>query len=196
MVGVSPKPLTGPWKAGFALDLHTISSEVVGYDEWGHEVFDTKRSEMGELLYQLKYRKDRTVIRIIAETVVEFSTKQSWGIELVVPVPPSSQRSFQPVLVLAEAITNTLRVPYCGDCVVKVRGTPQLKNIYDLQERSRLLTGAFTASKSAVVGKNVLLFDDLYRSGATLQAVAAALVKDASPRDIYALTLTMTRTRR
>jgi predicted amidophosphoribosyltransferase len=196
MVSISPKPLTGPWKEGFALDLHTVSSELVGYNEWGHEVFDTKRSEMGELLYQLKYQSNKTVVRIIAETVVEFIRKQSWGIDLVVPVPPSSQRVVQPVLIVAEAIANTLGVPYCSDCVVKVRETPQLKNIYDLSERSKLLKDAFTASKTTMVGKTILLFDDLYRSGATLQAVASALVGDASLRNTYALVLTMTRTRR
>jgi predicted amidophosphoribosyltransferase len=196
MVTVSPKRLSGNWKAGYALDLHTISADFLGYNEFGHPEFDTKYTEVGGLLNRLKYRSDKTVMGIITETAVEFIRRQPWKIDLVIPVPPSSPRTFQPVLALAESIAKTLGVPYCGDCVVKVHETPQLKTMYDLSERSKVLKDAFTVSKTAIVRKNVLLFDDLYRSGATLQAVASALVENAGVQDLYVLTLTMTRTRR
>jgi predicted amidophosphoribosyltransferase len=196
MVTVSPKRLPGPWKAGYALDLHTLSSTLVGYNEWGHEVFDTKRSDLGDLLYRLKYRSEKATIPVIVETVVEFIRAQAWEIDLVVPVPPSRRRTFQPVLALAESIAKTLGMQYCGDCVVKVHETPQLKNIYDLSERSKVLKDAFTVSRSAMVRKKVLLFDDLYRSGATLREVASALADNAGVQDLYVLTLTMTRARR
>lgn len=196
MVNVSPKPLLGPWKAGFALDLHTLSSDLIGYNEWGREVFDTKRSEMGELLYRLKYRSDKTVVRLIVETAVEFIRGQAWEVDLVVPVPPSSQRTFQPVLALAQAIAQALGVGCCTDCVVKVHETPQLKNVFDRSERLKLLRNAFAVSKSVMVGEKVLLFDDLYRSGATLDEISSTLSRDAGLSRLYVLTLTMTRTRR
>ncbi len=193
MVNITPKPLTGHWKAGFALDVHTVSSELKGYNEWGHEVFDTKRSELGELLFRLKYRSDKTVVRLIVETVVEFIGSQGWEIDLVVPVPPSGQRAFQPVLALAQAVAKALGVKYCADCVVKVRETPELKGVFDGSERLILLGGAFAVSQHAMVGKKVLLFDDLYRSGATLEAVSSAVSKAVGPDNVYVLTLTMTR---
>lgn len=49
MINVSPIKLSGNWFEGFALGLHTISSEFLGYDEFGHEVFDTKSSERYKL---------------------------------------------------------------------------------------------------------------------------------------------------
>jgi len=55
MVEINPKIITGCWTEGFALDFHTLSSEFIGDDEYGHPQFDTKRSEIGELLYRLKY---------------------------------------------------------------------------------------------------------------------------------------------
>ena len=196
LVAVSPKRLSGPWAAGYALDLHTLSSDLIGYDEYGHEVFDTKRSDIGELLFRLKYRSDKTVIRVITETAVEFVRSQAWEIDLVIPVPPSSQRTFQPVPALAQAIAETLGVSCCTDCVVKVRETPKLKNVFGPSERLKLLGDAFAVSKTAMVGRSVLLFDDLYRSGATLQAVSAALLENAQVNSLYVLTLTMTRTLR
>ena len=196
MVKITPRQLPGEWSAGYALDLHTVSSTLVGYNEWGHEVFDTRRSEMGELLYRLKYQSDRAAIRIIVETVVEFVRSKSWEIDLVVPVPPSSQRDFQPVLALAEAVAWALGAGYCDDCVVKVRETPQLKGIFDRSQRVNLLKDAFAVSKNALAAKNVLLFDDLYRSGATLQAISSALITHAAPKRLCVLTLTMTRKKR
>jgi len=40
------------------------------------------------------------------------------------------------------------------------------------------------------------LFDDLYRSGATLNAITQALKDKGKAKEVYALTLTMTRRRR
>ncbi len=41
--------------------MHTISSTFLGYNEYGHAQYDTTRSTLGELLYQLKYRGKNTV---------------------------------------------------------------------------------------------------------------------------------------
>ncbi|MFH1049906.1 MAG: hypothetical protein V1779_03130 [bacterium] len=44
---IKPIELKGIWKAGLALDYHTISSKLID----GH--FETQRTEIGELVYQL-----------------------------------------------------------------------------------------------------------------------------------------------
>ncbi|MBI1901997.1 MAG: ComF family protein [Planctomycetia bacterium] len=194
MVRISPRKLRGTWVAGYALDVHTVRSTYVGEDEYGHAVFDTQRSEMGDLLYALKYKGDRTVIDTIVDTVVDFIHRQKWSIELVIPVPPSrSRRSFQPVQVVARAIAAELKAVYCPECVVKVRDTRELKDVLDFKERAAILKGAFAVSRKRVFSKRVLLFDDLYRSGATLRTVAEALVEGGGVSRLFALTLTMTR---
>ena len=85
-------------------------------------------------------------------------------------------------------------IPCCVDWILKVRDTPQLKNVYNLAERLALLEDAFAVSKSAVIGKKVLLFDDLYQYGATLKGISSALLKHVAPDILYVMTLTMTRT--
>ena len=47
--------LLGNWKKGFAYDVHTLDSVYMGADEFGHDHWKTTRSEMGELVYRLKY---------------------------------------------------------------------------------------------------------------------------------------------
>jgi competence protein ComFC len=115
-------------------------------------------------------------------------------VDLIVPVPPSTPRTEQPVILLARAIGERLGILISEDCVWKVRETSQLKNIFDFDERFRLLDGAFETDRSAVEDKTILLFDDLYRSGATLNAVTSLLYDLGGARDV--LTLALTRTRR
>ena len=197
MVTTSPRKLSGKWTEGYALDLHTTSSTYIGDNEYGHPQFDTQRSEIGDLLYLLKYRQDHSVIASIVETVVDFVGKQAWTFELVVPVPPSNiGRTSQPVIDLSKAIATQLKVGFCPDCIVKVKDTPALKNIYQLEQRAALLRGAYTVNQSKVASKRLLVFDDLYRSGATLNSVCQALIEDGKTKTIYTLTLTMTRSYR
>ena len=56
MVAIHPRRIVGNWRSGIALDVHTVRSTHLGVNEFGHDVFDTERSELGELLHRLKYR--------------------------------------------------------------------------------------------------------------------------------------------
>ena len=67
-----------------------------------------------------------------------------------------------------------------------------MKNIASYDERVRALEGAHTVDCARFGNRCVLLVDDLYRSGATLNAVAAALYDLGGARDVFALTITRT----
>jgi len=60
---VNVKNITGNWKAGVALDKHTIKSVPTGPNEYGHMQFDTTRTQVGEALFQLKNRNVSTGIQ-------------------------------------------------------------------------------------------------------------------------------------
>lgn len=69
---MNPTRIFGNWKSGYALDMHTISSTYLGMNDFGHDVFDNKRSYLGELLYRLKYREDPSAAPGIIEAAVAF----------------------------------------------------------------------------------------------------------------------------
>jgi len=196
MVEINPTRIPGRWSNGYTLDLHTTSSGLAGRDGYGHPQFASKRSELGELLYRLKFRGDKSVVSEIAEVVGTFAESYLPKMDLIVPVPPSTPRKEQPVILLANAIGDRIDIPVFEDCVWKVRETSQLKNVFDFDERSRLLDGAFEIDRSVAKGKTVLLFDDLYRSGATLNAVNSLLYDRGGAKDVLALALTRTRSLR
>lgn len=58
------RKLTGPWTSGYALDMHTGSSVLIGYDEYGRAQFETTYSEIGVLLNRLKYHNDKSTVFI------------------------------------------------------------------------------------------------------------------------------------
>lgn len=67
MMKINPHRIRGSWEDGYVLDVHSTGSTFLGYDELGHTVFDTNRTEMGELLYLLKYKGDVSVLSEIGE---------------------------------------------------------------------------------------------------------------------------------
>ncbi len=192
MVAINPKEIAGAWQSGVALDVHTLSSVYLGVNEAGHEMYDTKRSEMGELLYRLKYRGDMAAAQDIIDTASAFLRPHSTKFNLIVPVPPSGVRAPQPVITVANGIGAALGVPVI-ECVTTTRPATQLKGVIDPEKRKELLAGLYHVDAAQTTGKNVLLFDDLFRSGSTMNAITEALLKDGGAASVRALTITRTR---
>jgi competence protein ComFC len=69
---INPRKIDGPWADGRVLDLPSTGSEFLGHDEFGREQFDTHRTEVGELLYRLKYRNDASALDEIGTVAEKF----------------------------------------------------------------------------------------------------------------------------
>ena len=206
--------LNGHWKEGIALDLHTVSSTpikdiktiktIVDGKEVETQVigdilgWDTIRPEIAEHLYQLKYRYDKTHINAIAIEAANFiKTKGNWGLDKIIPIPPSdTTRSFQPVYELAKVVGSLCNLEVDFTTLKKLKSTSQLKAIEDVEQRKEVLKDAFDVIDSILVGKNVLLFDDLFRSGETLNAACDIIMNKGKAANVYVLTITKTRIKR
>lgn len=191
-VQINPMKIPGAWKDGYVLDYHTKSSDFVGYDEYGHPRFSTVRTPVGDLLYRLKYKGQKTALDELVSVAAEFIL--GWGpkVAAVVPVPPSRPRASQPVMQIAQGLAEALGVPL-QDVVRKAPTAKELKDVFDYHERLKILADAHSISSTALRGKAVLLVDDLYRSGATLNAVTASLTSQGKVSAVYAFCPTRTR---
>ena len=115
MPSYKPRKIYGSWDDGYVLDLHSTGSTYKGDDEFGRPQFETHRTEIGELLFRLKYRSDRAAVKELVAAADEFI--RSWGIEIttIVPVPPTrTYRTIQPVAQLAAGLGGQLRVKIQG----------------------------------------------------------------------------------
>ena len=117
MTKINPRQLKGPWREGYALDVHSTGSEFLGYDEYGHEQFDTKRTDVGELLYRVKYKGDETALAELADVMAEFVKSKGISSEIIVPVPPTRVRRVQPLSKIVAALGQRLRIPVISTAV-------------------------------------------------------------------------------
>jgi competence protein ComFC len=190
-IEIKPRRLPGgPWTDGYALHVHTLSSTFTGNNPFGHPTFETVRSPIGELLYQLKYHNDQAAVDQLAEAAEGFLKTWNPPLDAIVPVPPSVPRKNQPVIAVATALADRAHIPLCTSCLSKVKKTPQLKDIVEYDKRAEALKDAFTAAAEQTAGKNLLLFDDLFGSGATVSHIVEVLKNQGRATAVYLLTLT------
>lgn len=192
---VQLKKLEGCWDAGYALNKHTLSSEFIGYNESGHPMFNTTRSEPGEALYQLKYRSDWTQVEPLAAEIKASLLPKFGEVGLIVPMPASTTRARQPVDELAKELGKITSTPVFDNIIVKApapQGGPQLKNLNTRQEKDEALNGRFSINPS--IGNegrwNALLLDDLFDTGATMDAVAKTLKTYKKIGKVYVASVT------
>ena len=192
-VRINPIKLPGPWVEGYVLDLHSISSTFLGYDG-SVPRFDTKYTELGELVYRFKYRSDSAALPAIVDTVGQFIRESKWEFDCIVAAPPSIGRKSQPVAEIAQELSSRLGVPVCDKAVVKVKTTPPMKNIEFPAERATMLQDAFRGEPDKTRRKRLLLLDDLFEYGSTVGAVAKVLLTEGEAAAVYMLALTRKRT--
>lgn len=182
--------LSGNWKAGWAMDLHTISCTKNSDGS-----FNTVRSEIGDLVYKLKYQQNNTVVNHIAKKVSNFlQTRRIFSnIDVILPVPPSKQRNLQPVTTIALIAGNLLNKKVDTNYIVKYRSTSEIKEIMNPNDRAIALDGVFGVIDERYKGKNILLFDDLFRSGTTLKEITKILYSTGKVNSVYVVTMTKTR---
>jgi predicted amidophosphoribosyltransferase len=189
------KKITGNWDAGLVLDKHTRSSIFLGYDERGNTRFETKRSEVGEALFQLKYRGDFNKVEALAKEIATHIAPQFAKIGFIVPMPPSRHRPRQPVTEIAKSLSQTLQVPMFDNILVRVPPNPDQKPAKDLvgkEAKVEAMKDRFGLQQNiANEGKwNVLLVYDLYDTGASMEAATAKLREYKKVGNVYVAALT------
>lgn len=78
-------------------------------------------------------------------------------------------------------------------CLTTTRPTGQLKNITDPDDRREHVKGLYAVDTAQTRDRKILLFDDLLRSGTTLNAITDLLLGAGAVQVVRALTITKTR---
>lgn len=116
--------------------------------------------------------------------------------DLVMPVPlhPSRlrEREFNQSLLLADGLSRALRVPLSLDDLLRVRATRPQAELTQAQRRKGL-RGCFAVRRpSLVAGKRILLIDDVFTTGTTVNECAKTLRKAGSGHvDVVTLARTL-----
>jgi predicted amidophosphoribosyltransferase len=186
--------IIGNWINGFVLDLHTVNSVYAGDNQFGHPWFKTVRTEIGELVFKLKYRNDEDAVsKLVCKIKETFKGLETF--DNIIPIPPSDiSRPKQPVLLVGKALSDEIGVPILFDALNKTKPTSQVKNEQNKNKRLELLRDSMELNpKTKLSGKKILLIDDVYDSGSTLTVATEVLYTKGHAQTVYVLALTKTR---
>jgi predicted amidophosphoribosyltransferase len=168
--------ILGTWKKGYVFDIHTVGSEYKGENEYGHPIFNTIRSPMGQYLYELKYGQKIIIIEKIINLLLEDSNfiKLMNIIDIILPIPPSNKnRRLQPVILIAQEIAKLFKKEIRKD-ILASSNYEEIKN-FDINEKYSKIKNSISIEGEINKSMNILIFDDIFDSGSTLMAVTNAL---------------------
>jgi len=188
---VSLRQIYGPWDQGWVLDKHKIRSEYVGDNAHGYPMFDTLRTEVGEATFRLKYRSDWDAAKPLAQTIADEIYLRLKDVGFIVPMPASTPRPRQPVVEVAEALGRIVSRPVFTNVLHKAKGSP-LKDLQTKEEKIQAIGNGFSV-EDRIDGQgpwNVLLIDDLFDTGASMEAACRALRGYKKVSLIYVAALT------
>ena len=144
-----------------------------------------------EIVINLKYRSDLGLSLVAAEMMAGLVQRENWQLEMVVPVPLSQkrvkERGYNQAAALAFPLSLLLKLPLRSKALIRIRDTKSQVHL-NAAERKANVQGAFLADPQLVRGSRVLLVDDVYTTGATLNAAAEALCS-AGCNDVRVVTL-------
>ena len=148
---------------------------------------------MQDAVAKIKYHNQRALIPPYAALLAERlgGELRAMGAECLVPVPlhPSRlrKRGFNQAECLAEEIGERTGIPVRTDLLLRPKKTAALKALTP-EERVRNLQKAFEAPVPERPVRSVILVDDIYTTGSTMEASAACL-KRAGTEKVFFVTL-------
>ena len=150
------------------------------------------RRGVPELIHRYKYLGERVLAKPMIEWMTLGVKKKGWHFDIIVPVPlhqkKQRMRGFNQATLLAQGIGRNLSKPLICNNLIRVHDTPA-QAVLDKQERMANLQEAFRAVEpEAFKGKTVLLVDDVYTTGATVDQCSRILLGAGANR-VYVLTL-------
>lgn len=186
------REIRGIWDQGWVLDKHSVGSVCVGNNQYGHPIFETTRTEVGEANFQLKYRNDWTQTKPLAQAIADNIYPKLNNVGFIVPMPASNQRPRQPVTELAEELSAIVNKPMFQNLLTKSPTGTSIKNLNSKEEKISAIGESFSVNDE-IENKglwNVLVIDDLFHTGASMEAACKALRKYQKVRKIYVAALT------
>ena len=118
-----------------------------------------------------------------------------WGdTNIILPVPLHRwrllRRRYNQAALMGAVISKRVKIPFLPDGLIRTRSTP-VQGHLNASERHKNVASAFSVHpkhKDAFLGKNVVIVDDVYTTGSTVNECAKVL-KRAGANKVYVLTL-------
>ena len=160
--------------------------------EYGRALINYTETAKSSMV-KIKYKNKREYLDFYIEAIALRFGKviKNMRADALVPVPvhPSRLRArgFNQAEVLAEGLGKRLQIPVRQDLLLRTRKTVPQKNLSP-HERLKNLEQAFCAGQIPAGIRSVILVDDIYTTGSTVEACARVL-KKAGVKNVYFITI-------
>lgn len=153
------------------------------------------KAPVTNLIKQFKYDNKKYLAETLGNFLVQEYIERNLNCDIVVPVPLHEkrlkQRGFNQAELLANQLNVKLNIEVNSNILTRVKNT-KTQTVLSKEERQDNVSDAFKVlDKQTVKNKVVLLIDDVYTTGSTLNECAKVLFK-AGAKKVYAITLSHT----
>lgn len=153
------------------------------------------RDKIVTLIHNFKFHNAKHLAEDFAKDLCELYKKEKYNCDIIVPVPMTQSRlnlrGYNQSGLLANELGKLLNLPVDEQNLLKVKDTKSQVGL-DFSERKNNLTDAFkTKDKKFFKGKKVLIVDDIFTTGATIECCAKALKKGLASQ-VFAITIAHT----
>ena len=138
-------------------------------------------------IYQFKYHNRRIYGSFYAEELFRLYGKmiRDWGIDVIVPVPLHPKRKrirgYNQAEIIAKHLGELMNLPVETKWVKRVRYTKPQKVLNDI-ERRKNLQEAFAVQGDYEKYERVLIIDDIYTTGSTIETIAKLLLEKCNKK--------------
>lgn len=152
------------------------------------------KSPVSDALYAFKYQNRRIYGEIFGRELAELygGYLREKEIHLIVPVPlhrkKRQSRGYNQAEIIARILSERTGIPIDTRLLVRRRATVPQKQLND-KARRKNIRGAF-AARGQVKGQNLVLVDDIYTTGSTLDE-AARILRRAGAQKVFFLTISI-----
>jgi len=126
----------------------------------------------------MKFRSKRQCAEGLGHLLAEIARDWPIDADYIVPIPlhPAKKRvrGFNQAAVLAQPLSKALGIPIAEDILKRVRKTAAQSGLSPVS-REQNISGAFALGRKDSTDRKILLVDDIFTSGATMNACAKIL---------------------
>ncbi len=148
---------------------------------------------LSKAMYRYKYLGRSEYSKIFSELTYRQLADYIHGVrpDIIAAVPVSKKkllkRGYNQAAELARELSELSGIPFEEGALLRVRDTSPMK-LLSPSERQKNLKNAFTGGQNVVKFKRVLLVDDIYTTGSTMDECSRALLK-AGAESVYGLSM-------
>jgi len=144
-----------------------------------------------DLIETYKFKRYKRLSEFFVPFIVEHIEKFIPEFDVIIPVPlhPSRkrERGFNQIELILDGLHKRIDISYRKDILIRIKPTKSQARIKNNEKRKDNVKDAFVViKKEDIKNKRILLVDDVFTTGSTLEECAKAL-KEKGAFEVYAL---------